>query len=301
MSQAEEITNWSEGHYTSRDGLRLYARRYAAGKDDGARPVLCLPGLTRNAKDFHLLATHLSEASEPTRDVYCVDYRGRGQSDHDRDWGNYTPYNEMLDILDFMTITGLHEACVIGTSRGGIIAMLMAVMRPTAIGVCVLNDIGPVLETGGLARIKGYVGKTPVPANWQEAGGIVKTMNEQFFPYIEDDEWEQIARQMFADAGGRPQSDYDPKLANAMDQIDLSKKVPAMWPQFQALSHAPTLVLHGENSDLLSETTVREMAKRHPRLTTHTVPDQGHPPLLRDMETMELIAGFIAAADSETH
>ncbi len=298
MNRTDEIPNWSEGHYSSHDGLRLYARRYAAPKS-GFRPVLCLPGLTRNAKDFHLLATYLSETAGRKRDVYCIDYRGRGQSDHDSNWGNYTPYIELLDTLNFMTIAGLHEACVIGTSRGGIIAMLMAVMRPTAISVCILNDIGPVIETGGLARIKGYVGKTPVPASWEEAGAIIKNMNEQFFPYIEDDEWEQIARQMFADADGRPQSDYDPKLANAMEKIDLTKKIPKMWPQFQALAHAPTLVLRGENSDLLGEATVAQMAKCHSAMTAHTVPDQGHPPLLRDHLTMELIGKFIASADAD--
>lgn len=296
MNKTDENPNWSEGHYTSHDGLRLYARQYTA-HNSNARPVLCLPGLTRNSKDFHLLATYLSEAAPRKRDVYCIDYRGRGRSDHDPDWSNYSPYIELLDTINFMTIVGLHEACVIGTSRGGIIAMMMAVMQPTAISVCVLNDIGPVIDTGGLARIKGYVGKTPMPTSWEEAGAIAKHMNEQFFPYIEDDEWDEIARQIFADADGRPKMDYDPKLADAMAAIDLAKKIPKMWPQFQSLSRRPTLVLRGENSDLLSEASVKEMAERHANLKTHTVPDQGHPPFLRDQTTMELIGNFIAAAD----
>lgn len=288
--------NWSETTYSSQDGLRLYARHYPAPRN-GARSVLCLPGLTRNARDFHMLASFLSRDAAPRRNVYCVDYRGRGRSDHDRDWSNYTPFIEMLDTLDFMTVAGLHDAAIVGTSRGGIIAMLMAVLRPTAIGSCVLNDIGPVIETAGLARIMGYVGKTPIPSGWQEAGQIARNMNEQFFPDIGDREWQEIARQWFAEVDGRPQPDYDPKLADALGEIDLTRKIPEMWPQFTALAHAPTLVLRGEHSDLLSAATVDQMKKAAPALQTHTVPEQGHAPLLRDAPTLERIAAFLASTD----
>lgn len=296
MKRSETEALWTEQHYSAHDGLPLYARHYPAPAN-GARPVLCLPGLTRNSRDFHVLATHLSTAAKPRRDVHCLDYRGRGGSGYDRDWHNYTPFIELLDTLDYMTIAGLHEAAVIGTSRGGIIAMMMAVMRPSGLGACVLNDIGPVIETAGLARIIGYVGNTPSPANWQEAGGIAKTMNEQFFPEIGDAEWEEVARQWFAEVDGRPQMDYDPELANAIGQLDLTRKLPQMWPQFRALASRPTLVLRGERSDLLSEDTVAEMKDNHPRLEVHTVPEQGHAPLLRDMPTIERVAAFIAAAD----
>lgn len=297
MTVAGDTANWRDGHYSSHDGLRLYGRHYPA-TGSSARPVLCLPGLTRNCRDFHVLATYLSEQARAPRDVYCVDYRGRGRSDRDRNWRNYTPYVELLDTLDFMTINGLHETAVIGTSRGGVIAMLMAVLRPAAISVCVLNDIGPVIETGGLARIIGYVGKTPVPATWTDAARIVRDMNEQFFTDLPDEEWDVFARQVFADVDGYPQSDYDAKLANVMEDIDLTRKVPAMWPQFGALAQVPTLVLRGENSDLLSEKTVGEMESKHPRLTTHIVPEQGHAPLLHDRPTLELIDRFLAGNDA---
>ena len=277
MSQSEREDNWSEGHFSSHDGLNLFARHYRASGDPG-RPVLCLPGLTRNSKDFHVLATHLSAHAERSRNVYCLDYRGRGQSDYDPTSENYTPYIELLDVLNFMTITGLHGAAVIGTSRGGIIAMLMAVMRPTAVSVCVLNDIGPVIETGGLARIVGYVGRTPIPANWQEAGEIARRMNEQFFPDVSDDEWEAVARQWFSETDGNLRPDYDTKLAEAMEEIDLTKKIPEMWPQYRALGRAPTLILRGEHSDLLSDGTAKKMLEDHPAATLHTVPDQGHAP-----------------------
>ncbi len=296
MSETEQAQNWIDGRFSSHDGLQLHGRHYESD-GDGGRPVLCLPGLTRNARDFHVLATYLSKTAEHRRDVYCLDYRGRGRSDYDADWRNYTPYIELLDTLNFMTIAGLHQAAIVGTSRGGIIAMLMAVMRPTAITACVLNDIGPVIETAGLVRIMGYVGKTPNPASWSQAAEIIRAMNEQHFTELPDSEWDAVARQLFSETNGEIKPDYDAKLANALAEMDLTNKIPDMWPQFGALAPIPTLIVRGENSDLLSEATLEEMTARHPRAATHTVLDQGHAPLLRDRPTMERIAGFLAAND----
>ena len=296
MTEPAERQTWREGYYTSQDGLRLYARHYPAKAASG-RAVLCLPGLTRNATDFSALATALSTHPERPRDVYCVDYRGRGRSDHDPNWKNYTPYIELIDVLDFMTVTGLHDAAIVGTSRGGIITMLMAVMRPTMIGVAVLNDIGPVIDPAGLARIIGYVGKTPVPSTWQEAANVVRNMNEKFFPAVDDFEWLELARQWFTEKDGRPAPSYDPNLGNAMGEIDLSKKIPEMWPQFTALSAMPTLLIRGAHSDLLSEETARKMTTQHKSLQRLTVEGQGHAPLLRDDDTIAAIERFLSSTD----
>lgn len=296
MTDVAETQNWREGYYTSQDGLRLYARHYPAKVASG-RSVLCLPGLTRNAMEFDALATALSGHPERQRNVYCVDYRGRGRSDHDASWKNYTPYIELIDVLDFMTVAGLHDAAIVGTSRGGIIAMLMAVMRPTMIGAAVLNDIGPVIDPAGLARIIGYVGKTPVPSTWQEAARVVRNMSEKFFPAVADDEWIELARQWFLEKDGQPAQSYDPNLANAMGEIDLSKKIPEMWPQFTALSAFPTLLIRGANSDLLSEKTAERMAAQHSSLQRMTVNGQGHAPLLRDDDTIAAIERFLASTD----
>lgn len=296
MTEPAERQTWREGFYTSQDGLRLYARHYPA-KAAAGRAVLCLPGLTRNAADFSALAAALSTHPERPRDVYCVDYRGRGRSDHDPNWKNYTPYIELIDVLDFMTVTGLHDAAIVGTSRGGIITMLMAVMRPTMIGAAVLNDIGPVIDPAGLARIIGYVGKTPVPSTWQEAGNVVRNMNEKFFPAVDDFEWLELARQWFSEKDGRPAPSYDPNLGNAMGEIDLSKKIPEMWPQFTALSAMPTLLIRGAHSDLLSEETARKMAAQHKSLQRLTVEGQGHAPLLRDDDTITAIERFLSSTD----
>jgi pimeloyl-ACP methyl ester carboxylesterase len=226
-----------------------------------------------------------------------VDYRGRGDSDHDRDWRNYTPYIELIDTLDFMTLQDLHEAAVIGTSRGGIIAMMMAALRPTAMKVVVLNDIGPVIETRGLARIMGYVGRTKLPRSWDDAALLLREMNERAFPAIESWQWEEIARAVFNERDGRPAQSYDRRLARAIGAMDLSRRLPDLWPQFIALGQFPALVIRGGNSDLLSVETVDAMVERHPNLRTLTVPGQGHAPVLNEPETVEAIGAFLAAND----
>src|SRR5262250_1230543 len=197
------MQNWTDIHYTSRDGLRLYARHYA-GAGLLKRPVVCLPGLARNCRDFHDLAVTLARPDEVGRDVYALDYRGRGRSQNDPDWKNYSILVELNDVLDFMTMRGLNRAAVIGTSRGGLIAMLMATLRPNALGALVLNDIGPVIEREGLARIVAYVGRVPLPATWAQATELVYEMNRRHFPGLPREQWAELARQMFNDENDLP-------------------------------------------------------------------------------------------------
>jgi pimeloyl-ACP methyl ester carboxylesterase len=284
-------------YYTSRDGLRLHGRRYpaAGGGHSDARPVLCLAGLTRNGRDFHDLAMALSRNSSMPRTVYTLDYRGRGLSDFDPDWQNYTIGVELLDVLDFITLTGLHDIALIGTSRGGLIAMLLAAARPRVIGAAVLNDIGPIIEHEGLARISGYVGRVPLPISWPDAARMMRELNRRHFPEIADDVWEECARQWYNERNGKPSPGYDAKLGNALSVLD--GPLPALWPQFEALKRAPLLVVRGENSDILTAATVDEMGRRHPAMATITVPDQGHAPLLKDPATIEAIRHFLTATD----
>lgn len=287
---------WQDLTYASFDDLRLYVRHYKAPAAK-SRSVICLPGLTRNSRDFHTLATFLSRYAEKPRDVYCFDYRGRGRSQYDRHWRNYVPYIELLDTLDFLTINGLHKVGIVGTSRGGIVAMLMAALRPTAMGPVVLNDIGAVIETRGLARIINYVRRMPNPKSWPDAIMIVREINERAFPNLTNAEWEEMARAIFDERKGRPVRAYDRRLARAVGGIDLSRPVPDLWPQFIALGQVPALVIRGANSDVLSAETLEAMIERHPNLRTITVPDQGHAPLLKDHDTVEAIASFFAAND----
>jgi pimeloyl-ACP methyl ester carboxylesterase len=287
---------WRDITYASFDDLKLHVRHYPA-PDAKLRSVICLPGLTRNARDFNYLATYLSKHPEKPRNVYCLDYRGRGSSQYDRNWRNYVPYIELLDTLDFLTIYGPHKVGIVGTSRGGMIAMLMAALRPTAMGPVVLNDIGPVIETRGLARIIGYVGRMPVPKSWPDAVMILREMNERAFPDFSDAQWEEMAKDVFDERKGRPARAYDRRLARALGTIDLSRPIPDLWPQFIALGQVPVFVVRGANSDVLSAETLEAMVERHPNLRTLTVPDQGHAPVLKEPVTVEAIGAFFAAND----
>ncbi|HVZ04533.1 alpha/beta hydrolase [Hyphomicrobium sp.] len=282
-------------YFTNRDGLRLYGRHYRAAAPSGARPILCLAGLTRNSRDFHTIALALSQNHTPSRDVFTLDTRGRGLSENDKNWKNYAVPIEMQDVIDFMTMLELRKAGIIGTSRGGLITMVLAAAQPTLVGPVVLNDIGPVIEMDGLARIAGYVGRVPLPKNWSDAARIVRDLSQRDFPNLTDADAEAIARQLFNEKNGKPVSGYDPKLSKCLSVLD--GPIPKLWPQFEALKRLPLLVLRGGNSDLLSDSTVEEMKRRHPRMTSVTIPDQGHAPLLLDAPTISAVASFFAETD----
>ena len=280
--------------FTSRDGLALHAQCYDAPSSPRP-PVLCLAGLTRNGRDFHDLAMALSTGPNARR-VYTLDSRGRGLSQYDREWRNYTIPIEMHDVIDFATVTGLHGATVIGTSRGGLIAMVLAAIQPTILRAVVLNDIGPVIERDGLSRIAGYVGRMPLPGSWAEAADIVAGMNQRGFPAIPKEQWIEIARAWFNESDGRPARGYDPNLGRTMSVKD--GPAPTLWPQFEALGALPLLVIRGENSDILSAATVKEMQSRHADCSVLDVPGEGHAPFLKDNRSIGAITRFIAAVDS---
>lgn len=285
---------------TTRDGLRLYGRHYpprsAPRFGATARPVLCLPGLTRNSRDFEKVAEALAADPGNPRHVYTIDYRGRGLSEHARDWREYAVPIEMQDVIDFMTMLELSDCGILGTSRGGIIAMVLAAAQPARIGAVVLNDVGPVLETDGLIRIAGYVGRTPTPKSWPEAARLVKEMMIRDFPKLTDAEAEAVARQLMNERNGRPTAGYDPGIGRSFSVLD--GPMPKLWAQFEGLKRVPLLVIRGANSDLLSAESVEEMHKRHPMMASVTVPDEGHAPLLRDGPTIRQIATFFAEADT---
>jgi pimeloyl-ACP methyl ester carboxylesterase len=285
------MQNWTDVSFSARDGLRLYARHYAC-PGSLHRPVLCLAGLTRNSRDFHDLASALMRE----RDVFTLDCRGRGMSDLDPNWKNYTLLVEVNDALDFMAMKGLHDAAIVGTSRGGLIAMMMAVLRPCAMGAVVLNDIGPVIEREGLARIAAYVGRVPLPANWTEAARLVREMSARHFQGVPDSQWEDVARAWFNEKNGRPAAGYDPLISRAISALE--GPIPELWPQFGALARVPVLAIRGENSDILSPQTLEEMRARHQHFSAITVAGQGHAPLLKDAPAISAVSEFLANADA---
>jgi pimeloyl-ACP methyl ester carboxylesterase len=225
--------------------------------------------------------------------VIALDYRGRGLSDYDRDPANYTLQTELADVLAVATALDCLPAVFVGTSRGGILAMVLAALRPTALAGVVLNDIGPVIEPKGLMRIKGYVGKLPQPRTFEEAAEILRRLFDAQFPALTQADWLASARRTFKEDKGRLVPTYDVNLAKTMAGFDLERPLPPLWKEFDALRHVPVMAIRGANSDLLSAETLAAMGARHPALETLEVADQGHAPLLADADTISRIADFV--------
>lgn len=281
--------------FRSQDGLSLAMRIFPAESD--RLPLLCLPGLSRNSRDFNWLGRFFSRHPGEARTVFAVDYRGRGLSDWDSDWHNYTPVVEAQDVLSAAAAFGIDRAIVVGTSRGGIIAMLLGAMRPALLAGVVLNDIGPVVEGTGLARIKTYLSARRTVGSWDDAVAEARAMAEGKFPALSDDDWLAYAEAYFGEARSGLAPQHDPKLVKTVDDVDFTEKIPLLWPQFMSLARVPVLAIRGEFSDILSERTLKEMAERHPRFEHATVPGQGHAPLLRDQETLERMRAFAARCE----
>jgi pimeloyl-ACP methyl ester carboxylesterase len=275
------------------DGLRLHVREYGRR---GAKilPVVCLPGLARTAADFDVLAGALAA----DRRVIALDYRGRGESGYDSNPANYSFQTEIADVLAVLTALDCLPAIFIGTSRGGILTMLLAAIRPTAIAGAVLNDIGPVIEPKGLMRIKGYIGKLPEPRTYEEGAEILRRLFDAQFPKLTAADWLASAGRTFKQENGRLVPTYDVKLAKTMEGVDFEHPLPPLWAQFDALAKVPVMVVRGANSDLLSAATVEAMRAHHPGLNSLEVPDQGHAPLLAEQDTIARINAFVERCDA---
>ena len=278
------------------DGLRLYARDYGP-EIGGALPVVCLPGLARTSEDFHDLATALGTDPRRPRRVLALDYRGRGRSEWDRNWHNYDVRVELNDTLQVLAAAGIERAAFVGTSRGGLITMALSAVRPTLLAGAVLNDVGPVIETKGLIRIRTYVGKLPEPRSMNEAGQMLRRLSGAQFPRFTDAQWEKQARGTWREDGGRLVLNYDPNLMNTLKALDLEMPLPDLWPLFEGLGGVPVLAIRGSHSDLLTGETLQRMTERHPRLTALTVEDQGHPPVI-DGGLIDAVARLVAEAES---
>lgn len=270
------------------DGLSMRARRYPG--DSAAAPVFCIPGLTRNARDFEHLAPKIADAG---RDVIAVSLRGRADSDYDPAYLNYHPQTYRDDILKALDALEIESAVFIGTSLGGIVTMLTNLTAPDRVRAAIINDVGPELAPEGLARIAGYVGKDNGPAaDINEAAARIRATNEVAFPRESDDFWRAFARRTFREIeDGRWMLDYDPNIAKALAEAG---PAPDLWPAWESLTAKPTLIIRGKISDLLSPEIVDKMRAVHAGFEYAEIPDVGHAPMLTEPAAWNAIAKFLS-------
>ncbi len=297
MCPGRMLAQSSSRFITAPDGLKLHVRDYANPRSRRL-PIVCLPGLSRTAEDFDTLASAIAADAAMPRRVLALDYRGRGLSEYDRNPKNYAIPVELADVIAVLVACDAAPAIIVGTSRGGLLAMALAAQRPGLVAGAVLNDIGPVIEAAGLMRIKDYVGKLPEPRSFEEGADILRRIAGEQFPNLGAADWLAAARRGWRERDGRLVTTYDQALAHSLAAISLDRPLPTMWPQFDALAHAPVMVVRGANSDILSAETVEAMRTRHPGMDVLVVPDQGHAPLLAEPHVIAAIAQFAAKCDA---
>lgn len=284
--------------FRSADGLSLAAWEWGDAASPHL-PVVCLPGLTRNARDFEVLAQRLAADPVRPRRVIAFEFRGRGWSDHDPNPANYDPAREAADTLAGLAALGLERVLLVGTSRGGIVSTFLAGMKPGLLAGVVLNDIGSVIDIEGLTRIRAYVGKIPALPNRAVAVHALKSTAARDFVDVTDDDWARFVNAIFAEQpDGTMVLDYDPALAESLklkpDEVPASIE---LWEAFDLLAPLPVLIVRGLLSDLLSEATVKAMLARMPRAESYDVAGQGHAPLLTDAASAGVIADFLRRAE----
>lgn len=287
MKDAASPASPRERRFSAQDGLTLFWRDYGNARSD-ALPVLCLPGLTRNGKDFASLADRLSA----TRRVLCPDYRGRGRSAYDPDWRNYRPETVLNDIVHLLAAAGVHRCIVIGTSFGGLLGLGLAAAMPTAMAGLVMNDIGPDIDTGPYAQLLDVIGRDHPLSGWDQAVPALRAM----FPALvfqDESAWEPAARNTWKEGGdGLLHIDWDPALARRL------RRTPApapLWTLYRAVRRLPVLAVRGEKSEMLSPQCFDRMAQEKPDLARVTVPGAGHVPTLDEPEPRAAIDAFLAA------
>jgi pimeloyl-ACP methyl ester carboxylesterase len=284
------LSDFTTGKIAAQDGIRIAYRDYAPRSRPSALPVVCLHGLTRNVRDFEALAPHLAA----TRRVVAFSMRGRGESDWDPNPANYNPGVYVLDVMMALTALGIERAVVIGTSLGGLMAMTMATVRPTLLAGVVLNDVGPVVEPSGLARIGTYVGNVKLLPDWAAATAATRAVNGEAFPDYAQADWETMARRLYREKDGGVIADYDPAIAAPFKAPNGATPAPDLWPMFRALKPVPLLAIRGALSDILSAETLARMGVEHGAMQTLTLANRGHAPSLDEPESRAAIDRFLA-------
>lgn len=271
-------------HFQTSDNLSIYYEDEGTGL-----PVLCLAGLTRNSADFSFVTPHLTEYR-----VIAMDYRGRGLSDNADDFMSYNILREAQDALELLDHLGIERCAVLGTSRGGLIAMVLSLGHAARLSGVILNDIGPAVAPAGLERIMDYVGKTPPYPDLDAMAEALAQGMAREFPGVPLSRWRAQAEFMFAEeVGGGLRLRYDARLRDAMIGQAGAGEAPDLWQLFDGLRDIPLAVLRGANSDLLSVETLSEMKARHPDMIAAEIPDRGHVPFLDEPEALETIHALL--------
>ena len=277
-----------DSYWWSNDGLRLHYRDYTGPED--RPPILCFPGLTRNARDFEGVAPRLS----PEWRVIAVDFRGRGDSAYAKDAMTYVPLTYVQDVDALLTELKIERFVAFGTSLGGIVTMLLAAMGRERLAGALINDVGPEIEADGLARIKSYVGKTSSWPTWIHAARALGENNAEIYPFYGLEDWLRLAKRMYRlTTGGRVVPDYDKNIAEPF-RLPGGEGGVDLWPALDALADVPTLIVRGELSDLFSDATADAMIKRLNKATLVTVAGAGHAPTLDEPEAMAGIDALLA-------
>lgn len=278
---------YTDGYWTSNDGLRLHFRDYPG--DKGRPPILCLPGLTRNARDFEHVAQRLSGDWR----VICVDLRGRGESAYAKDPSTYAPATYVADLEALLKELKIKRFVAIGTSLGGLLTMLLAAQKPGRIVGALLNDIGPVLDERGLDRIRTSVGRSHSWPTWVHAARDLGEMQAIIYPSYTLEDWIAYAKRVCRlTQQGRIVLDYDLQIAEPMKQPSAPMD---LWPIYEALGDAPVAIVRGALSDLLSEATARDMVRRLPHAKLTTVAGVGHAPALNEPAATRALGALLKA------
>jgi pimeloyl-ACP methyl ester carboxylesterase len=291
MNGAEQRPLFESRHFRTEDGLKLHCRDYA-GPAKPAFPVVCLPGLTRNSRDFEALAEHLAARYR----VLCLDFRGRGGSEYAPDPMSYVPRSYVRDLAVVLRELGCGPVALIGTSLGGLVSTLFSAIRPHQVLGLVLNDVGPEIDPKGLARIASYVGKTQPVVTWEDAARAVEHLDRIVYPDYEAQDWMRTARRRYIQgADGKVRLDYDLSVAKSLSS---PAATPDQWPFVRRLRHIPTMVIRGSVSDILARETTQRMREAVPELKIVEVPNRGHTPTLEEPAALEAIDTFLAALSS---
>ena len=268
------MNEYADRFWPSRDGLKLHFRDYAGRAD--RPPVLCLPGLTRNARDFEPVAERIAGEWR----VLCPDLRGRGDSAYAKDSASYNPLQYVDDIALLLEQEGIERVVAFGTSLGGLMTMILAMTAPQRLAGALLNDVGPEIEPGGLERIRGYVGQGRSFPTWMHAARALEEGQGDIFPDWEIADWLAMAKRcMVVGSNGRIHFDYDMRIAEPFSQPGGEAGVD-MWPGIAGLKDCPVLLVRGELSEILSARTLAKMADMLPDAEAVTVPRVGHAPML---------------------